>query len=187
MSGESKDYERFLARIQHAPDGSGCWLWTKAMSFWSSRDRTLMTPRRWILEYMHGEPVPADHIVRARCGNKRCVMPDHLYLVWKGTRDATHCSRGHVLDEVNGYWTSSGSWVCRPCKRDYMRTARQNEEFRRRQREHSATYQRRHPERYREKLARNRRRYAEDLEYRQRQLDNTRRRRSRDKAGGQLL
>jgi hypothetical protein len=41
--------------------------------------------RRWIRERLHGT-IPSDMTVRACCGERRCVHPDHLCLMPNGRR-----------------------------------------------------------------------------------------------------
>lgn len=176
----STEKQRFFAKVKKSRSGTKCWNWTATGTFASNEFKRLVRPRRWMWAYVHGGQLPDDeHIVRATCGNSKCVKPDHLYLFWKGTRSETHCSRGHEITDDNGYWLADGTWLCRPCKRDLARKYRRDPKFRAKQVEQSRTYMASHPDKYVQKKAKQRERYATDPEYRERVREASRLRRER--------
>lgn len=182
-SKTESDLRRFWSKVgvQSSAEG-GCWLWLASGGFFSSVAGRLVSPRRYAWARIRGEEVPADTILRATCKVKACVNPGHMKLLWKGKRSDTHCSRGHKIEEANGYWAKDGTWTCRVCKRDHHRVYRKDPEFRARQAAYSRDYARRNRASIEAKKERARRRYAEDPVYRARALENARQRRERLKA-----
>lgn len=73
--------ERLWARVDKNPDGSGCWIWTGALTTngygqvrWG--DRTLRA-YRLVYELLVG-PIPDGLQLDHLCRNRRCVNPAHL-------------------------------------------------------------------------------------------------------------
>lgn len=86
--------------------------------------------RKWVGEIPHGMEV--DHV----CENRRCVNPDHLRLVGRGTNTVrnsgptaknfqkTHCDNGHPLEGDNLLIDSRNYRVCKECQRARQRRYR---------------------------------------------------------------
>lgn len=74
-------------------------------------------------------PIPDGLQINHRCGNSRCVNPEHLYAGtqqqnmldriasgWRPKRKEA-CLHGHAYTEENTYINTKGAQVCRTCKR----------------------------------------------------------------------
>lgn len=95
----------------------------------------LVSPHRFIMEWINETTYPRDIDVRHRCDNPPCVNPAHLQ---PGTRsanmldardrgrlvtpnpykDATHCRRGHEFTRENTGIRPNGYRYCKKCKND---------------------------------------------------------------------
>lgn len=73
---------RFWARVDRG-EGDGCWRWTGGADpaacgpFKPGGGASSLAPPRFAYALEHGA-IPAGHVVRQRCGDPRCVRPDHL-------------------------------------------------------------------------------------------------------------
>lgn len=124
-----------------ATKGAGCWVWKGSMNpsgYGVTTQRRMGSAHR--LSYtLYKGPLPEGTQVDHLCSNKPCCNPDHLDAVtreadgarrrirnvWRGW--ATHCSRGHELNDRTTGWRPDGSGrQCMVCSH-----ARQNE-FRKR-------------------------------------------------------
>ena len=81
--------DRFLARCRVDAD-TGCATWTGAFSqgvckaqMSDNQGRRVVNVRRVILEAKNGRPL-GNRLASCRCGNERCIAPDHLVAL---TRD----------------------------------------------------------------------------------------------------
>lgn len=124
------DHDYFYA---HATVGEGCWVWQGCLS---KTGYGMTTPQRYRMAHrmsyaVHkGELDPRmqiDHL----CSRPSCVNPDHLDQVpqqvdgvrrrirnhWRGW--ATHCARGHEMNDVTTLWRTNGEGrQCRVCQYD---------------------------------------------------------------------
>ena len=134
--------QRFVETMPVVVDTrTGCWLWTRAISFsdggyakWCFRGRDEnRNAHRVVWELYNGRRsshLNADHL----CRNKRCVNPSHVEMVSIATNvlrgespfacyaRRTHCNHGHRFSGSNlGHtWRKNrGRLVryCKPCKR----------------------------------------------------------------------
>jgi hypothetical protein len=69
-----------------------CHIWTRGTTgngypAMKQGERTVYV-KRVLWELLHG-PIPEGKTVRSRCGNRRCVNPEHLYLDRSGRLDPT--------------------------------------------------------------------------------------------------
>ena len=78
--------ERFWMKVMKS-DGDGCWEWLGKIhdhgyGLFSAHSRVLRAHRvAW--EFENG-PIPAGHVVRHRCDNRKCVRIDHLLIGMQG-------------------------------------------------------------------------------------------------------
>lgn len=170
--------ERFWAKVnKSAPlptEGTAvgaCWLWTGAVNrngygnFWYG-SRTVLA-HRWAYEQTSEQPIPADLVCDHLCRRRNCVRPSHIQPVTSAEntrrgisgevnggrqRAKTHCPHGHAYDEINTYVGPDGSRQCRTCRAEREAANR------------DAT------------SARQRDRYANDPEYRERKRAEARER-----------
>src|SRR6266498_955097 len=85
--------ERFHAKVTEDP--SGCYLWTGARSakgYGRFADGRVVFAHRWIWEHSNG-PVPDGCDVHHVCGQKACVMLEHLVVVTKSAHARAHDRR----------------------------------------------------------------------------------------------
>lgn len=78
------DEERFLRDVSI---GDGCWEWNGTMSprgygvFHPYKcSKSMMTAARWLYCHVNGLSTDMKHVVKRKCGNKKCVNPDHMEL-----------------------------------------------------------------------------------------------------------
>lgn len=132
------DKEYFEARVTKV---EGCWVWeghTLKSGYGSTSRKRKYSAHRLAYSVYKG-PIPEGMQVDHLCSNPPCGNPDHLDVVsplidgtrkrirnaWRGW--ATHCSRGHELNDRTTGWRPDGSGrQCMVCSH-----ARQNE-FRKR-------------------------------------------------------
>ncbi len=127
-------FESFIKHVVINPDTS-CWEWTghlndKGYAHWRTKGQS--KPYRWSYEYFV-TPIPEGHDVHHKCGNKKCVNPEHLEavddyqhylrtLIMGQARETvqrakTHCPHGHPYSIENTYFCRSASGgIARQCK-----------------------------------------------------------------------
>ena len=115
------------------PDLGPCWVWTGCIGRdgygrFNAGQRTTIRAHIWAYRRYIG-PVPARLTLDHLCRNRRCVRPDHLEPVTRGTNvlrgesvfaqhaRQTHCIHGHPFDSTNTYRDQRGRRACRECKR----------------------------------------------------------------------
>lgn len=121
---------------------SGCWLWQRSTDtqgyghLWVDFGRGKVSTQapRLAWELFRG-PIPTGHVIRHRCGVKRCCNVEHLVVVTVresvthpdgGSFSAvnaakTRCPEGHEYDRIN----SRGARVCKVCQRATDRRCRE--------------------------------------------------------------
>lgn len=127
---------RLRAKIAVEP-GSGCWLWTGALTWGYGTtwwDGAVRRAHRVVYELLVG-PIPEglelDHVQARGCTSKACVNPDHLEPVTHAEnmaradrgaiveqRAKTTCPEGHPYDDL-----TPGARRCRTCRRETVRAA----------------------------------------------------------------
>lgn len=137
--------ERFLSLIQKQQNG--CWHWTgyvNPMGYgqWAGKLAHRTAYALWVGPLDHRT---IDHTCHTEsdcdggptCLHRRCVNPDHLELVEAGenvrrgrsvsshNRQKTHCKHGHEFTPENTGRAKDGSRVCRACRRESARLARE--------------------------------------------------------------
>lgn len=108
----------------------GCWLWQGRLTSQGYGEFVLrrkhVVAHRYAYILTHGS-IPADLQLMHRCGDPRCVRPDHLALadrktisrhIWQAT---THCLHGHPRTPENLHTTPQGKRLCRLCHNDRVR------------------------------------------------------------------
>ena len=74
---------RFNRKLEKREGADGCWLWRGGLS--SSKLPIMLAGKKQLavnrLSYASFcGPIPANHFVRAKCENKHCVRPEHLFI-----------------------------------------------------------------------------------------------------------
>lgn len=110
--------DRILNKIVFDTNGTGCWIWSGALSngygsTWGGRSvRQAVSVHKFVFETLVG-PVPPGLELDHLCRNRACCNPDHLEPVsqlennrrgvavplnyGRGNRKKTHCHAGHEL------------------------------------------------------------------------------------------
>jgi len=137
-------YERFDVKVQR--EGDGCWRWIGMLDkagYGRIRDErgrageSLYAHR--VAHIRWKGPIPEGCEVDHLCRNRWCVNPDHLEAVPHKTNmrrgmsptmiisRTGKCGRGHEVNSENMYFRKDrpGYWLCRVCKRERRRLARQ--------------------------------------------------------------
>lgn len=120
------------------PLSDGCWLWTGSVTSGygsATLNRRPFKAHRLVYEACVGL-IPDGLTLDHRCGNTRCVNPQHLELVTASENasrsqalrePATHCRRGHAFTAANTMWKQGGPRSpglvrrCRICHNAYNR------------------------------------------------------------------
>ena len=135
--------ERFWSRVSRndpVADPDGCWLWQgelTARGFTRVRVHGVETTAHqhaWALTY---GALPAESGLKLlhRCGNHRCVRPDHLQpsshldTMQRYWQSVTHCRQGHALTPENTYQRGNERH-CRTCRRERVQRYRVNRKAR---------------------------------------------------------
>lgn len=76
--------KRFWAKVSKSAEPDGCWLWTAAVDsngygMFGESPHTVMRAWRWAYEQLVGPPPPGQPDMK--CGNTKCVRPDHVEVV----------------------------------------------------------------------------------------------------------
>jgi len=100
--------------------GKSCWEWIGGPKFRIGKNMILPHAASW--EIYKGKREPRNVVDRI-CENKKCVNPEHLFLVdvadascYREKRIKMTCPKGHPLDKIknNGYY---GGRRCGECDR----------------------------------------------------------------------
>lgn len=113
----------------------GCWEWLNKRTAHGYGVQKGKLAHREAYEDVVG-PIPEGFQVDHVCNMPSCINPAHLEavsgsvnLLRKRIRNrlnpwATHCMRGHVMDDMNTLWRANGSGrQCRTCQRERMSEA----------------------------------------------------------------
>ena len=99
----------------------GCWNWTGQISTKGYGVTKRTTAHRASYDLFVG-PVLSGQEVHHRCGNRRCVNPEHLELLPVAEHRKAHaglrgtCAHDHPWTLENTYIRSNGQRQCRACK-----------------------------------------------------------------------
>jgi hypothetical protein len=123
--------ERFWAKVEKT---NNCWMWKGAIFKrtgygQANKNGKSIAAHRLAYELTYGITLPDGHIVEIDhlCRNRLCVNPKHLELVSHRENTlrgigltakyakATHCSRGHIYNEINTYHRPDGGRDCKLC------------------------------------------------------------------------
>lgn len=69
-------------------------------------------------------PIPRGHIINRKCGNKKCINPEHLYTAPYCKYVGDYCVNGHKLTEHNTYIDPDGKRWCKKCRKEHTRRSR---------------------------------------------------------------
>jgi hypothetical protein len=114
--------ERILNHTE-PQSSSGCWLWTGSCDsggYPLTGVRHLGVHRALYEMYIGG--IEEGFHIHHRCGNKRCINPNHLeqlsgYAHRHLRAERTHCKNGHEY-AVDGFWLTKGGYrICKVCAR----------------------------------------------------------------------
>lgn len=136
----SSPKDRFLLKVQQTDT---CWTWMGALAAgygsFMLHGRQIPAHRAALILFRdmslpHGHTMHVDH----RCGNTRCVNPDHLELITAaenilrrdlarfGSRYRTVCKHGHAMTPENTYVGPRGDRrICIACRDETSRRRRQ--------------------------------------------------------------
>lgn len=116
---------RFMEKVEQTPE---CWYWVGALAdngygnFWDGARQE--KAHRWSYVNIGGGTIPEGMVIDHICRVRDCVRPDHLRVMTRGDNvrigekaNRTHCPLGHVYNDENTYYRSTGSRVCRACAR----------------------------------------------------------------------
>lgn len=138
----SYDIERFWGKV--AEGDNGCWVWKaqtrKGYGIFRLKNRKQQA-HRVSYTLVKGD-IPDGLVIDHLCRNRKCVNPAHLEAVTnkenilrgKGlcaeNKTKTECPKGHKYSDDNTYIDTTGSRVCKLCRRErnriWMRGKRQN-------------------------------------------------------------
>ena len=129
--------QRFLAKV-HKTDA--CWIWRGAISgsgYGAFYLRGKMYQAHRVSVRADGYSVPTWGVIDHLCRNRKCVNPEHLRTVLRGTNifensealacinsQKTHCPKGHPYSGENLVSRLSGRRGCRICRGEYHRRKR---------------------------------------------------------------
>lgn len=145
------DEVRFWHHVDRESNPDGCWEWTgsrnkQGYGRWAIKGVGSLRAHRMAYQYAVG-PIPSGAHIRHHCDNPPCCRPDHLATGSRqdntddresrgrnkieiaitasaaARRAATHCARGHEVNEANARW-HSGKRHCRPCQAENARRRR---------------------------------------------------------------
>lgn len=112
---------------------TGCWIWMAGLrgnGYGNVRVPGKNAPAHRVSYEFHVGPIPPKTEVCHRCDVPRCINPDHLFLGSHainmadmaakgrgGNYPHERCNRGHLFDEANTLYPTSGGRQCRACNR----------------------------------------------------------------------
>lgn len=86
-------------------------------------NRKINYTHRLMYQLVHGD-IPDNHLVKALCGKRLCINPEHLRAVTQSRKAKlsvravkTHCPQGHPYAGTNLYYDHKGVKRCRTCRR----------------------------------------------------------------------
>lgn len=104
---------------------NGCWYWTGSKADGGYGVICVNGVQRLVhrvaYELVKG-PIPKGMEIDHLCRNRICCHPSHLEVVTRAenikraNEARTTCSRGHLINELNMYYTLSGLRRCRKCR-----------------------------------------------------------------------
>lgn len=97
---------RFESKIDRQPNG--CWSWrgtdSNSQLLFTVRHGQQVNPRKFA-RLLTGEGVPEGSRLRAACGNRKCVSPEHAYV----PRSREHLTKRSRVSQETGCWEWQGS------------------------------------------------------------------------------
>ena len=128
--------ERSRPKIKE--DLDGCFVWMRGVdSHGYGRVRIGGGPQlraHRVMWERHRGKVRPGMVLHHKCGNKRCVNPDHLEMLTPAEHLAVHmerptgrhglsdrCGKGHLFTPENTYIRTGGARVCRKCANERIK------------------------------------------------------------------